>query len=110
METTKQIDKLTASDLFVNGLAWIFAAAFLWPFLQILTKTYDGIETLVLPALIQIPSFLLVHVIGLIKMKSENPASKKIGERSLRIVWISIITFWAFIFITAGISTFFEKG
>lgn len=110
MNTTKQIDKLRKSDLFLNAFAWIFAAAFLWPFLHLLAKTYEGIETLILPALIQIPTFLLFHAIGLVKIYSDNPTSKKIGKRALGIVWLSIVTFWALIFIAAGISMIFEKG
>lgn len=109
MKTAQRIEGLTTSDRFVHALAWIFAAAFLWPFLHLLAKTYDGIETLMLPALIQIPTFLLVHVIGLVKMHSDSPSSEKLAKRSIGIVWYSIIGFWVLVLIAAGVSTIFEK-
>ena len=89
--------------------AWIFAAAFLWPLLHVIGRTYEGIESLMLPAFVQIPLFFFVHILALWKFRSENQDVRTLGKRALKIVWGSVAVFWAILFILACASAFFEK-
>ncbi|MCP4401390.1 MAG: hypothetical protein GY801_29335 [bacterium] len=70
--------------------AWFVIFGLLWPCLQLIGRTYEGGEMVLVPLVIGVPAFLIAHIFALAAVFSPHEKNQSNGIRALLIIWGSI--------------------
>ena len=79
-------------------------AAYLWPVLHVLGRTYEGIESVMLPALLLTPTLPLGTICGIaaLALSDSGSATSHRAKRALMLIWIVPLILLVLLFVLAS--------
>jgi hypothetical protein len=91
------------------GCASLFVIAGpLWPLLHLIGHTYEP-DTLMVPALIGGPSFVVAHILAIVALRSKSGDTRRRGKRALQLIWGGVATFILVLTVAIAVQSILKK-